>query len=169
MAGRRMTKRSPKPLPVLGWREWVALPGLGVGAVKAKVDTGARSSAIHAFAIERFQIGKRELVRFQVHPLQRSAAGTVECQAEVLDERHVRPSAGTQERRIVIRTELECAGERWPIELTLASRDQMGFRMLLGREAIRRRFWIDPGRSYLTGRRRRRTGRRTKADPSEEE
>ena len=136
----------------MGWREWVALPGLGVPWVKAKVDTGARSSAIHAFDVETFHRRDRPMVRFKVHPLQRDARRTIEVEAEIIDQRHVRPSAGLAQRRLVIRTDVEFGGVRWPIELTLANRDSMGFRMLLGREAIRGRFLVDPGRSFLGGR-----------------
>jgi hypothetical protein len=159
-----MSRVAPGDRGVLGWREWVSLPALGIDAIKVKVDTGARSSAIHAFEIERFRRRKREMVRFLVHPLQRDVEKTVECEAEVHGERHVRPSAGSQDLRIVVVTDLECNGLRWPIELTLAARDQMGFRMLLGRQAIRGNFVVDPGRSYQLGRRTR-TGRpRVKKD-----
>ncbi len=144
--------RKRKPKPVLGWREWLALPDLGIGAIKAKVDTGARSSALHAFDIEIFSHAGRELVRFKVHPLQRDQTRTVECQAELLGRRRVRSSHGHETLRPVILAQVELAGERWAIELTLIGRDAMGFRMLLGRQAIRRRYRVEPGRSYLLSR-----------------
>lgn len=144
-------KRLRKPLQTIGWREWVSLPALGVSAVKAKVDTGARSSSLHAFAVHEFQQAGVTIIRFQVHPRQRDARNTVECQAELLEYRSVRSSSGHNTKRPVIVTEVELFGERWPIELTLASRDEMGFRMLLGREALRRRFLVDSGRSYYGG------------------
>ncbi len=140
------------------------MPALGIKAIKVKVDTGARSSALHAFDIEIFTEGEQEMVRFKVHPFQKDARTTVEGVAPLIDRRVVRSSAGEATIRPVILTEIELAGERWPIELTLTRRDAMGFRMLLGRQAIRRRFQIEPARSYLasprsdsTGRPRRRT------------
>jgi hypothetical protein len=136
----------------IGWREWVALPDLGVTRIKAKIDTGARSSAIHAFGLEHFRRRGHDIVRFTIHPLQRSNKRVVIAEAEMVDERIVRSSNGVHALRPVIITRLEILGESWPIELTLASRDEMGFRMLLGRQAIRSRFLIDPGRSYLAGR-----------------
>ena len=140
-------------LPVLGWREWLALPQLCVRAVKAKVDTGARSSALHAFDIELFERQGVAMVRFRVHPWQRNLDETVVAEAPLAGERLVRNSGGVESLRPVIVTDVELAGTRWPIELTLTARDAMGFRMLLGREAVRRRFLIDPGHSYLLGKR----------------
>jgi hypothetical protein len=136
----------------IGWREWVALPDLGVTRVKAKIDTGARSSALHAFDLEHFRRRGHDMVRFAIHTLQRSNKRVIVAEAEMMDERIVRSSNGVNALRPVILTRVELLGESWPIELTLASRDEMGFRMLLGRQALRGRFLIDPGRSYLTGR-----------------
>jgi hypothetical protein len=137
--------------PVIGWREWVALPQLAIPRIKAKIDTGARSSALHAIAVRTYELGGKEFVSFKVHPRQRDAKLTVVAEAEVLEYRPVRSSTGHQTTRPVIRTEVEIRGERWPIELTLTNRDAMGFRMLLGREAIRGRLLVDPGRSYYGG------------------
>jgi hypothetical protein len=145
---------------IIGWREWLALPGLGIEQVKAKVDTGARSSALHAFDIEEFVSHGKQMVRFKVHPFQRDAVTTVEAVAPLADRRQVRSSQGHETLRPVIVTVLELAGRRCEIELTLVRRDAMGFRMLLGREAVRRRFVVDPARSYVTGRRK--TRRRKK-------
>ena len=136
---------------VAGWREWVAFPDLGVPRVKAKLDTGARSSALHAFAIREFTDGGRRMVRFEVHPLQRRADRAVEVVAELLERRVVRPSSGVGQMRRVIATTLEMDGRRWPIELTLARRDAMGFRLLLGRQALRGRYLVDPGKSFVFG------------------
>jgi hypothetical protein len=136
---------------VVGWREWIALPELGIARIKPKIDTGARSSSLHAFNVETFDRGGATWVRFDVHPLQRNSDVTVRAEARVLEYRHVRSSSGHQTLRPVIRTELALGGRRWPVELTLAARDEMGFRMLLGREALRGRFIVDPGRSFLTG------------------
>ncbi len=140
-------------MPVVGWREWVALPELGVDAIKAKVDTGARSSALHAmgFRARDHQIG--ESLRFEIHPIQRSSRGTVVVEAEVIDLRWVRSSSGASTLRPVIRTPVRIGEQEFPIELTLVRRDVMGFRMLLGRQAVRRRFLIDPARSFLAGKR----------------
>lgn len=140
-------------LPTIGWREWIALPELGIAALKTKVDTGARSSSLHAFDIETFHRGGVELVRFKVHPLQRVSTTTIHAVSEVIEHRRVRSSSGHASIRPVICTEVELDGRRWTVELTLASRDVMGFRMLLGREAIRGRFVVDPGRSFVLGRR----------------
>jgi len=137
--------------PVIGWREWVSLPELGVRRIKAKIDTGARSSSLHAFDVETFRRRGKTWVRFRVHPLQRTAHKTVTAEAEVVARRRVKASSGHATLRPAIVTEVELLGRRWPIELTLANRDAMSFRMLLGREATRGRFMVDPGRSYYGG------------------
>lgn len=142
------TRRRTPELPIIGWREWVGLPDLGVARIKVKVDTGARSSAIHAFHPERSRRDGRDLVRFTLHPLQRRSDPLVVAEAELLDVRHVRSSMGQLEERFVIVTNLSLLGAVWPIELTLARRDHMGFRMLLGREALRGRCLVDPGAAF---------------------
>jgi len=141
-----------KPLPVIGWREWLTLPALGIPVIKAKVDTGARSSALHAFDVEVFVENGREMVRFNVHPFQRDNDTNVSAVAELFDRRSVRSSEGHESMRPVILTPVELMGQQWLVELTLTRRDTMGFRMLLGRQAVRRRFQVDPGRSYFGGR-----------------
>ena len=146
-----MGGRKKPALPVIGWREWVGLPELGISAVKAKVDTGARSSSLHAFAVEGFERNGDNWVRFQIHPVQRTNKTVVEAEAKVLEYRSVRSSSGKATNRPVIVTSIELLGLVWPVELTLANRDEMGFRMLLGREAFRRRFLVDAGRSYFGG------------------
>jgi hypothetical protein len=134
---------------VIGWREWIALPDLGIAAIKPKIDTGARSSSLHAFNMETFERAGATWVRFDVHPLQRNSETSVRVEARVLEFRHIRSSSGHQSLRPVIRTAVALAGKKWSVELTLAARDEMGFRMLLGREAVRGRFMVDPDRSYL--------------------
>jgi hypothetical protein len=148
------------PLLIAGWREWVALPDLGIHWIKAKLDTGARSSSLHAFDIERFQRGDRTLVRFKVHPAQRAAHITIACEAELHDTRDVRSSSGVISSRHVILTPVRWMGDTWMVELTLADRTEMGFRMLVGREAMRGRILVDPGRSYFGERPRRKKHRK---------
>jgi hypothetical protein len=146
---RRKKRRTQRP--AIGWREWVALPDLGVDAIKAKVDTGARSSSLHAFDLERFETGGRAHLRFTVHPTQRRAHPTVPVEVPLLRDTLVRNPGGREEVRPVIRTTVSWNGELWEVELNLTRRDEMGFRMLLGRQAVRRRFLVDPGRSFLGG------------------
>lgn len=138
-------------LPVIGWREWVSLPELGVKRVKAKVDTGARSSSLHALDLEEFEKDGEPWIRFQVTPRQRSNLDAKVVEAKILEYRNVRSSNGTTALRPVILTEVRMLGTVWPVELTLANRDEMGFRMLLGREAYRGRFLVDAGGSFYGG------------------
>ena len=154
----------------VGWREWVALPELplpewrrdaadqaagardpGGPRLKAKVDTGARTSSLHAFDVETFERDGVDLVRFSLHPRQKSAKRAVPCEAELLGVREVKSSNGVVQARPVVLTHAVVCGKRFPLELTLANRDAMGFRMLLGREALRGRFVVDPAASYLGG------------------
>ena len=134
---------------MLGWREWISLPGLGVPWIKAKVDTGARTSALHVTALEEVDA---ETVRFLIHPQQRRSGGEVSARARLVDRRRVRSSSGAAEERPVVELQVALGGLQWPVEVTLTRRDQMGFRMLLGRTAIRGRFLVDPGASYIQGR-----------------
>ena len=147
-----MTKNKTSKIR-LGWREWVDLPELGLANIKAKVDTGARTSALHAFELRTFDENGRRRVEFKMHPNQRDQQTVVVCTADIKDEREVRDSGGHVEKRWVIETPVSIGGETWPIELTLTARDDMLFRMLLGRTAMRKRALVDPSRSYLTGKR----------------
>ena len=147
-----MAKLSKSRLPVIGWREWIGLPELGIHRIKAKVDTGARSSSLHAYELNEFFRHGVKYVRFKIYPVQRRRDRVVLAEAKVLEYRSVRSSSGKAQLRPVIMTRIELLGEKWQVELTLANRDEMGFRMLLGREAIRRRFLVDAGKSYYGGR-----------------
>ncbi len=133
---------------VVGWREWVSLPGLNVSKIKAKIDTGALTSAIHAFDIQPCMDGGKEYVDFILHPLQDDEEDTIPCRAAVIDRRKVTSSTGHSEERYTIETVLRAGTGSWPIELTLTNRDEMGFRMLLGRQALRERLIVDPAQSF---------------------
>lgn len=143
------TSSSQTILPLIGWREWVLFPELGIPQIKAKIDTGARSSALHAFDIERFQDHGKSMLRFKIHPIQKDETTTITTEAELLEVRQVRDSGGHTEMRPVILTEIALAHYSWKVELTLTNRSSMKFRMLLGRQALRQRFVIDAGQSYL--------------------
>jgi len=136
---------------MVGWREWVALPGLGIGCIKAKVDTGARSSALHTFELHAFEENGVAKVRFSIHPFQRNSTKIIHCVADLLDERYVTDSGGHREIRPVIRTPI-CMGDAVrDIEISLTNRESMKFRMLLGRTAICGSVIVDPSASYLLG------------------
>lgn len=136
----------------VGWREWVTLPDLGVNAIKAKLDTGARTSSLHTFFIEPYSENGKSMVHFGLHPLQRQKDIEIICQAEVLDRRMVLDTGGKRELRYVILTTLTMAGVEWPIEVNLTNREYLRFRLLIGRTAMENRLSIDPGRSYVLGR-----------------
>ena len=133
---------------VLGWEEWVGLPDLDLPAIKAKIDTGARTSALHAFFVEPFGSPSRRMVRFGVHPIPGRNDVEVVCTAEVIDHREVTSSNGESEMRYVIRTTLKLGARAWPIELTLANRETMSYRMLIGRQAIQDDMLVDPATSF---------------------
>lgn len=147
---------------IAGWREWVSLPSIGVGSIKAKLDTGARTSALHAFNIETYWLDGELWARFFVHPFQRNDAEEIACNARVEDIRTVSNPGGRRQRRLVIHTDVSLGGDTWPIDLSLTDRDEMGFRLLIGRTAMRGKLIADPGRSYLLGKRRRRIEKKKK-------
>ena len=150
-------KQSDKLL-TFGWREWVSLPDLGIPMIKAKIDTGARTSALHAFEVRPYSEDGRDRVEFRMHPLQKDNETVVTCVADVLDIRTVTDSGGHKEERFAIRTMLSIGAHSWSIDATLTSRDDMLFRMLLGRTAIKGHAHVNPARSYIVGKKRRQKG-----------
>ena len=136
---------------IVGSEEWCSLPGLGLPAIKARVDSGAATSSLHAFNIVPFQRDGELWISFEVHPLQNDRSVVVRHEAPVLEQRSVRNTSGISENRYVIREELVLGEQRWPIELTLTNRDAMGYRMLLGREAMVGRVLVDPEGSHQLG------------------
>lgn len=144
-----MTKQK---LLVVGWREWVTLSGLDCPTpIKAKIDTGAATSALHASKLERFEVDGDPWVRFTVRPHQRRSGGAKRVEVPMIDERRVRSSNGKSELRPVIETEISLGDRLWTVEFTLTRRNAMGFRMLLGRRALRKRAVVDAGSSYRLG------------------
>jgi hypothetical protein len=136
---------------LLGWREWVQLPALHLTPIRAKIDTGARSCALHAFYVERFRRAGGDWVRFGMHPLVKRQDLVVHCEARLVDRRIVTDSGGHREQRCVIETTLLLGDHRVDAEVTLTDRETMQFRMLVGRNALRG-FVVDPHRSFALGR-----------------
>ncbi|MRG59763.1 hypothetical protein GE115_07765 [Agromyces sp. CFH 90414] len=147
---------------IAGWREWASLPAIGVPWIKVKVDTGARTSALHAFDVEEFERDGEAWVRFGVQPWQNSDEDAVVVESRVHDRRHVRSSSGHVDERIVVLMDVVLLGRELTVEVTLSNRDEMGFRMLVGREALRGVFLVDPGESFLGGRAPKRARRRNR-------
>jgi ribosomal protein S6--L-glutamate ligase len=143
-----MNKKQKK---TIGSEEWCRLSKLGVPAIVSRVDSGAKTSSIHAFNIHSYRKDKALWVSFEIHPLQEDRFTVVRCDAEVIDRRDVKSSTGVSEKRYVIKTQLTLGSSRWDIELTLANRDSMGYRMLLGREGMKNKVTIDPSESFLLG------------------
>ena len=138
-------KRKPKERPILGWSEWVSLPGLGINGILAKVDTGARTSALHAFRVDTFVENGIKKISFDIHPIFHKP-DIISCVCVLHDIRLVTDSGGHVEQRYVIKTPIKLGDYVWPIEITLTNRDNMSFRMLLGRTALARHFYVDPGK-----------------------
>ena len=147
VAKQKAAKKRQRPL--IGWREWAAFPDLGIERINAKIDTGAKTSAIHAFKLKEVLIDGVPHVEFYLHPRRRRRKPEIFCCAPVADKRLIRSSNGQEEERYVIETRLRLGDRLWKIELTLTNRDAMGYRLLIGRDALRRKFLIDPGASYL--------------------
>lgn len=145
-------KRSSHSNTTTGWREWVGLPDLDIEWIKAKIDTGARTSSLHAFDVIEFERDGEDWVRFSVRPWQENDADAIVHETRVHDRRAVRSSSGHAENRVVVILRLRLVGAEVDAEVTLTNRDEMGFRMLVGREALRRGYVVDPARSYLGGR-----------------
>ncbi|CED70732.1 ATP-dependent zinc protease family protein [Aliivibrio wodanis] len=134
---------------MVGWRESLSLPELGIKLIKAKVDTGAKTSCLHAFKIEPFTKDSEAWVRFWIHPEKRNNDFVQICEAKIFDQRIVKSSSGQEEMRYVIKTMIRLAGQEWPIQITLSNRETMVFRMLLGRTSMQDRIVVDPSSSYL--------------------
>jgi len=145
------TTNNSGSLPAVGWREWLSLPELNIDQIKAKVDTGARTSALHAYYVDPFQRDGVEWVKFGIHPLQNNSELAIECEMPVKDRRIVTDSGGHREERFIIETTLKLGQHEWLAELTLTNRDSMRFRMLLGRTALDSRFQVNPAESYNIG------------------
>lgn len=137
----------------LGWREWLSLPDLGIEDILAKVDTGAKTSALHTFYIDDFERDGQQWLRFGLHPSRHSDRDAVHCEAPVKEQREVTDSGGHVENRYVIETTFKVGEQQFTAEVTLTNRDNMKYRILLGRNALRRRFVVDPARSYRLGKR----------------
>lgn len=142
----------PEKVKIIGWREWVGLPELGIEKIKAKIDTGARTSTLHAFDLKFFKKKGKEWVTFKLHPKQRREDIVVQCVCELFDVRLVSDSGGHRAPRYIIKTPLVLGKETWPIEITLATRGSLRFRMLLGRSAIKGKYVVDCAQSYVMGR-----------------
>lgn len=137
---------------IVGSEEWCSLPGLNLPVIKARIDSGAKTSALHAYHIQPFERDGKMWVRFKVHPIQGNRSLLKSCEAEVVDRRSVKNTSGNSEKRHVIRTDLKLGNETWTVEVTLTNRDSMGYRMLIGREAMRGRILVDPEKSFILGR-----------------
>jgi ribosomal protein S6--L-glutamate ligase len=136
---------------VIGIEEWFNFPTLQIPLIKARIDTGAKTSSLHAFDIVSVRRQGKHYVRFCAHPLQRNKKITVACEAEVYDERIVKSSSGHKEQRYVIQVPIKAGQRDWLVEVNLTDRDSMGYRLLIGREALAGRFFIDPARSFCLG------------------
>jgi ribosomal protein S6--L-glutamate ligase len=147
---KRSRRGQHSPKAIIGWREWCELPDLKLPGVLAKIDTGAKTSSLHAFDIRESERGEGWLC-FSVHPVQRRRRPVIDCEARCVDVRAVTSSNGKSEERPVIETTLVIGGRAFRSEITLTNRDEMGFRMLIGRQSLNKRFLVDPALSYCCG------------------
>ena len=141
---------------LIGWQEWCALPEFDISYIKAKIDTGAKTSSLHAFNIKEFRKNNQKYVSFEIHPIQDDSNIVIKAKAKVIDQRHVMSSNGHKELRYVIKTDLILGSAIIPIELTLSNRDPLRFRMLLGRDALSVSSVIDPAKKNCLGKKSRR-------------
>lgn len=146
----RSTSSARKPLGI-GWCEWAGLPSFGVESIRAKIDTGAKTSSIHAWRIREIMLGGKAVAEFVIHPIEGRSRPEVLCRAPIVGRRVIKSSNGIGSRRIIVRTRLRLGKRSWPIDLSLANRDEMGFRLLIGRDALGERAVIHPAREYLLG------------------
>ncbi len=146
-------RRAKRRVEVAGWREWATIPGFDIRAIKVKLDTGARTSALHAWNIKPFERDGEPWVSFELHPVQRNNAVRILCEAKVTGKRSVRSTSGKAETRYVVRARVKIGVQEKEIEITLTNRDQMGFRMLIGRSAMKGWLMVDPSKSFLHGKR----------------
>jgi hypothetical protein len=145
-----MIKKKLPTMPlIIGWREWLMLPQLNIDQIKVKIDTGAKTSSLHAFDIHIFETQGKAKVSFKVHPYQRETKHTIIAEADLIEKRYIRSSTGHLQLRPVIQTMVQLGEQKWLIDVTLTNRDVMGFRMLLGRQAIKKRFLVNPNKSFL--------------------
>ena len=136
---------------IIGCEEWLSIKDLNIPIIKARVDSGAKTSSLHAYNINQFQENGKNYVRFDIHPIQNDRTTIQNCRGLVVDKRNVKSSSGNKEQRIVIKTPITLGGETWEIEVTLTNRDSMGYRMLIGRQAMTNRVLIDPDSSFCLG------------------
>jgi len=147
----KKVRKAKKPPMEIGWREWAALPDLDIDRIKTKIDTGAKTSALHAYKIKTIERDGKQYAEFVLHPMQRKKTPAVKCVAPIVDKRVIRSSNGVAEERLVISTVLKMGDLSWPAEISLTNRDEMGFRLLIGRDAIRKGVVVFPGKSFLLG------------------
>ena len=136
---------------IVGWKEWIELPELGVHGIKAKIDTGAATSSVHAYDIKYVRHNGEMYVKYCLHPIQKSKKISIPCLSKLIDERKVRSSSGQMELRPVVRTILKISNFQWEIDLNLTNRDSMGMRMLIGREALETKALVNPAHKFLLG------------------
>lgn len=140
-------------LPIAGWNETASLPEFGVEAIRVKLDTGAKTSTLHAFNIETFKKSGKTWLKFEIHPLQFNDNHIISCEAPLVDLRNIKSSNGQKEKRYIISSLIKIGDYAWPIEITLTNRDEMNYRMLLGRTAMQNKLIVDPHRTHLLSKR----------------